>query len=370
MSVSLLQQVEIVKVLFKGADIIIMDEPTSVLTPQGIEGLFRAIRFLTSMGKTIIFITHKLKEVFAISDRITVLKDGKVSGDLLPSEATEEQICELMVGRSVALTAEKLLCQPGDQLLCVRDLHVKNDDGVECVKGLDLDIYAGEIVGIAGVAGSGQREMVRAIYGMLTAEKGSRIEFNGKSILNMPPRAHMLMGIGYIPQDRLVAGSAKNMAIWENCIMGRHISHKFHPKWLMDYNEAQNFTNRVLSDYKVKSKSIFDKVCTLSGGNIQKMIVGREFSQDKRLYIIEDPTRGIDVGAIEFIWKKIIEIAHSGSAVLLVSHELNEVMQLSDRIKVMFDGKLYDGGKYGELSDKEIGALMTGGVQNYEVFEH
>ncbi len=360
--VAVLQQVEIVKVLYKGAEIIIMDEPTSVLTPQGIEGLFDAIRFLVKQGKAVIFITHKLKEVFAIADEITVLKDGRVSGNVLPDEVTEEQLCKLMVGRDVELDATKKECRKGELLLKVRDLRVKDSEGNLRLHGIDLDIHEGEIVGIAGVAGSGQRELVEAIYGMTDTEKGSVIELLGHNMIGKPPREHMMMGMGYIPQDRMGEGCARNMSIWENCIMGYHIRQGFKPRWLVDYKQVGEFTDTVIQEYKVKTKSASDKVNTLSGGNVQTLIVGREFAQDKRLYIIGDPTRGVDIGAIEFIWQKIIDIAQTGAAVLLVSHELREVMQLSDRIKVLFEGRLFDGGGFSELSDKELGILMTGGT--------
>lgn len=362
--VAVLQQVEIVKVLYRGAEVIIMDEPTSVLTPQGIEGLFTAIRFLVSKGKTVLFITHKLKEIFAIADYITVLRDGRVVANCVPSEITEAQLCRMMVGRDVELEAEKLPCHPRETVLSVKNLAVKDERGLLRVNHVDFEVRAGEIVGIAGVAGSGQRELVNALCGMVDPEKGSEILLCGENMMDKSVREHMQKGMGYIPQDRMGAGCARNMSLWENCIMGYHICHGFRRKGLVSRQQANQFTEEVLQEFHVKASSIHSRAGELSGGNIQKMIVGREFSQQKKLYIIEDPTRGIDVGAIEFIWRKIIAMASEGAAILLVSHELNEVMQLSDRILVAYNGSLFPGGTHGELSAEQLGILMAGGGEN------
>lgn len=360
--VALLQQIEIVKILYRGADILILDEPTSVLTPQGIEGLFNALKFLKQIGKTIIFITHKLKEVFAISDYITVLKDGKVTGNVLPSEIDEARLANLMVGREVILQTNKLESNFGKVVLDVKNLTVTDNEGVIRVKGLNFKVRSGEIVGIAGVAGSGQQQLIESIIGLRTPDKGSEILIFGQDSIHKSIRERRCMGMGYIPQDRMVEGVNAIASVWENAIMGYHIVHGFKSKLILDRKEIFSFTNEIVDNYSVKVQNINDKVKSLSGGNIQKLIVGREFSQDYKLLIIEDPTRGIDVGAIEFVWKKIIEIAASGVAVLLISHELNEVMQLSDRIMVMFDGTLSDGGLYKQLTENEIGLLMTSGA--------
>jgi len=361
LAVSMLQQVEIVKVLYKGAEIVILDEPTSVLTPQGIEGLFDAIRFIVNKGKTVIFITHKLKEVFTISDFITVLRNGKVMGNVSPSEVTEEQLASLMVGRDVILKASKLPLEIGAPLLEVKNLFVTDKDGVMRVKGVNFEVKTGEIVGIAGVAGSGQQQLVEALYGLRAPKDNSEIYFQGENITDKTTRERRCLGIGYVPQDRMTSGVNAKSSIWENTIMGYHIAHGFKNKVFLDHKEIVKLTDRVVDQYDVRLQDINDKVKSLSGGNIQKLIVGREFIQENKLLIIEDPTRGIDVGAIEFIWKKIIELAASGVGILLVSHELNEVMQLSDRILVIYDGKLVDAGRYNELDEKQIGLLMLGG---------
>lgn len=359
-SVAMLQQIEIVKILYRGAELIIFDEPTSVLTPSGIEGLFRAMRFLISKGKTILFITHKLQEVLEIADEITVLKDGAVVGSTTPAQTTREQLASMMVGREVMLKAAKVEKKTGEAVLEIRGLRARNDEGIEKLSGVDLTVRAGEIVGLAGVAGSGQVELVECLYGLRKPQGGS-IRFLGRDITCGTPRAHRQAGIGLVPQDRMAAGCCRSAPIWENCIMGYHVAHGFHPPWLIDRREALAFTERVVADFSVKTASLFDPIASLSGGNVQKLIVGREFSQDNRLLIMEDPTRGIDIGAIEFIWKKIEELAAAGAAVLLVSQELSEVMEVSDRILVVYNGRFYDGGRHGELTETEIGLLMTGG---------
>ncbi|MCI8475301.1 MAG: ABC transporter ATP-binding protein [Oscillospiraceae bacterium] len=359
--VAVLQQIEIVKVLYRGADIIIMDEPTSTLTPQGIEGLFAAMQVLKKAGKTILFITHKLKEVFQVSDEISVLRRGKFVGTYQPEEMNQQKLANLMVGREVILQANKTPVEPGEEILRVENLSVLDVDGIERLKKVGLSIRAGEIVGIAGVAGSGQQYLIKSIFGLAKAEPGSRVTYMGRDITNHTPWQNRLDRIGYIPQDRMNVGCNTKASIWENAIMGYHRATGFKPRWLVNHKQANAFTDQVVQDFDVKVQSREDRISSLSGGNIQKLIVGREFSQNNRLLLIEDPTRGIDVGAIEYIWDKLLAFAREGAAVLLVSHELNEVLQLSDRILVMYDGQLKDGGTHGQYTEEQIGLLMTGG---------
>ncbi|MBW8347917.1 ABC transporter ATP-binding protein [Bacillus sp. IITD106] len=360
--VSIRQQVEIIKVLYRGADIIILDEPTAVLTPQGIDGLFTAIKFLVSMGKTIIFITHKLKEVLKISDTITVLKNGQVTGMVHPSDVNEEKLANMMVGREVLLKVNKPKKELGRTLCSISNFWVKGDDQIDKAKDINFSIKQGEIIGIAGVAGNGQRELVDALLGIRKPSKGT-FTFNRQDITKLGPREKRLLGIGYISDDRLEKGSNVEAAVWENAIMGYHIAHGFKSKIWLDKKQAFNFTNKIIKDFNVKTPSIHSQIKTLSGGNIQKLIVGREFSQKNSLLIIEDPTRGIDIGAIEFIWNRIIEIAKNGVSILLISHELNEVLSLSDRILVFYDGYIAGEVHADEATEQEIGLLMTGGKQ-------
>lgn len=365
--VAMLQQIEIVKLLYRGADLLIFDEPTSVLTPQGIEGLFSAFKFLKSTGKTIIFITHKLKEVFAIADFITVLRDGRVTGNVLPSEVDETKLANLMVGREVILEAKKLKSHIGEKVMEVKNLSY-TEHGTERLRNINFCLREGEILGIAGIAGSGQQKLSDIIVGLLKPQKNSEIFLFGKSIVEKTIRDRRLMGLGYIPQDRMNEGINGEATIWENAIMGFHIVHGFTSPIFLNKKEIGSYTNNIVGKYNVKIQSIKDKVTSLSGGNIQKLIIGREFSQGCKMLVVEDPTRGLDVGAIEFVWKKIIEIANAGVAILLVSHDLNEVMQLSDRILVMYNGLLKDAGGHGELDENEIGLIMTGGESGYETF--
>ena len=359
--VAVLQQVEIVKALYRGADIIILDEPTAVLTPQGVEGLFDAIRSLTKMGKTIIFISHKLKEVFRIADRISVMRAGKLIDTVLPESINEQQLANMMVGNEVMLKANKLPCNPRETLLSVKNLKVIDAKGIERLKDVSLDVRAGEIVGIAGVAGSGQQQLIEAIIGLCVPDSDSNIKFFGKDVSKMSVRDRRCMGMSYVPQDRMSEGVNPEGDVWENAIMSYYIVKGFSSKTWLKRREINEFTKSVIDNYSVKVQSVDDNIKSLSGGNIQKLVVGREFSQDSRLLIIADPSRGIDVGAIEFIWKKIIEFAASGIGVLLISHELNEVMELSDRIMVMYDGTLQPAGIHGELSEYDIGYIMMGG---------
>ncbi len=360
--VAMLQQIEIVKVLYHGAEIIIFDEPTSVLTPQGIQGLFKAFRSLTEKGKTILFITHKLQEVLQIADDITVLKDGCVVCRTKPEQTSEEELANAMVGRAVMLTANKIDKSIGEVLLDVKDLTVLGNDGKPKVKKVNFALHAGEIVGIAGIAGSGENELAAALFGLMPVYSGS-ICYKGTDIENKSCRERRCLGIGYVPQDRNAEGVNRNASLWENCMMGYHVAHPFRHKWFIDRKNIHSFTENVVKEYNVKASSIYSKASSLSGGNVQKLIVGREFLQQNSLLIIEDPTRGIDIGAIEFIWKKIEEIAASGTAILLVSHELNEVMEISDRILVMNDGHLLDAGKHGEKTAEQIGILMLKGQE-------
>lgn len=360
LSVSMLQQVEIVKILYRGVDIIIFDEPTSVLTPQGIEGLFDAIRFLVKHGKTVLFITHKLKEVMKISDAITVLKNGRYVGTVTPEKTDEHRLASMMVGREVILTAQKEEKKLGEVLLEVKNFSVSDYEGRDKLKEAAFAIRKGEILGIAGVAGSGQQELTQGLFGLRKNGKGE-VLFNGKDISRLNCRERRKCHIGYVPQDRISEGINKEASLWENAVMGYHIAKGFSNHILLDRRQALSFTERIMKEFNVKASSPNLKIKTLSGGNIQKLIVGREFLQDNSLLIIEDPTRGIDIGAIEFIWKKIERLAAAGTAILLVSHELNEIMEVSDRILVMYDGRLYDGGVHGEKTETEIGLLMTGG---------
>lgn len=359
--VAMLQQIEIVKVLYREADIFVFDEPTSVLTPQGVKGLFRAFQTLKEKGKTIIFITHKLKEVLEIAEFVTVLKDGRVIGTEKNENLTEEKLASMMVGREVMLRVNKLPCKRGKKILAVKNLSVKDQNQILRVDHVSFDLYEGEILGIAGVAGSGQSEIAAALMGLAVPEADSEIFFQNEDIKKKSVKERRMSGIGYVPQDRIKNGINKKGSVWENVFMGYHLHSGVKKNGFMDFPKIHSFTDEVVDQYRVKIQDNEDIAGTLSGGNIQKLIVGREFSQNKKLLIIEDPTRGVDVGAIEFIWNKIMEISRQGVAVLLISHELNEVMQLSDRILIAYNKKIQSPEHSELLTEEEIGLLMTGG---------
>ena len=345
-------------------DIFVLDEPSSNLDAASIMDLRRIIAHWKEQGKTIIMITHKLKEVMEISDYITVLKDGEVTGNLLPQETNEEEMASLMVGRKVLFNTTKREKQVGEPILEVKNLTVSDGDGVERVKNVSLTVRKGEIVGIAGVAGSGQSELVEAIFGLRKPKSGD-IYYKKELITSKTPREKRQAKIGYVPQDRLATGCSVNGSLMENCIMGYHVAHKFSNPRLVNKKEARDFTEEVEKQFQVKIQDISDAMGTMSGGNIQKAIVGREFLQDNNLLIIEDPTRGIDVGAIEFIWQKIIDISEQGCSVLLVSHELGEIMELSDRILIMYNGEIAGNlPNTADLDEKTVGLYMLGGKKD------
>lgn len=358
--VSIKQQVEIVKVLYRGADIIILDEPTSVLTPQGVQGLFAAIRSLKKSGKTILMITHKLDEVMEISDHITVLKDGRVTGNIKPENTSIKQLANLMVGRDVLFTTHKKEKKISSEVLTVDGLTVHDDNGVEKVHNVSFNVKKGEIVGIAGVAGAGQTELVECLFGLRKATSGSII-YGKQDITRESPKQRRFRKVGYVPQDRIATGSSVDSSVTETAIMGYHLQHCRKHHILLDYKQANDFARKVINDYAVKTEGTKNRVGSLSGGNIQKLIVGREFSQDCEFLLIEDPTRGIDVGAIEFIWQKIIDIADQGTSVLLISHELSEVMELSDRILVLYGGRIVAELENKNLTEQQVGLFMLGG---------
>ena len=359
--IAVLQQVEIVKVLYRNAKIIILDEPTAVLPYQEIQGLFKAIRYLIGKGKTVLFITHKLKEVLEISDTITVMKNGRISGEIQAAEASEVILTNMMVGREVMLKLQKKVTKRDKTVMKVENLSVRDDRGIQRVKGLSFELKQGEILGIAGVSGNGQNELVEALTGMRKWEAGS-IYLEGERLSGLSPRLSRLHKIGYVPQDRIRFGSSGVSTLVENCIMGYHLEHLKRKNYLMDYEEAEKYAETVIREYGVKAKSGQDTAGSLSGGNLQKLIVGREFSQGNRILIMEDPTRGIDVGAIEFIWHEIQkQVEEEGVSVILITYDLNEAMTLSDRILVMYDGcfnREFPGFDYDE---KEIGLYMMGG---------
>lgn len=358
-SVGMQQRVEILKTLYRGAEILIFDEPTAVLTPQEIKELIQIMRTLIKEGKSIILITHKLKEILEVCDRCTVIRKGKGIGTVNVSETNQNELASLMVGREVVFKTEKKAAEPKQEVLSIKDLVVKDSRGVTAVNGLDLQVRAGEIVGIAGIDGNGQSELIEAITGLRKSESGS-VLVNGKELHNLAPRKIAESGVGHIPQDRHKHGLVLNYPIGENMVLQTYYKPPFSKRGILNFTEIYNKARELITEFDVRTPSEFTLARALSGGNQQKAIIGREVDRDPDLLIAAQPTRGLDVGAIEFIHKRLIEQRDHGKAVLLVSFELDEIMNVSDRIAVIYEGKIVAVVDPKETTEQELGLLMAG----------
>jgi len=361
LSVGQQQRVEILKMLYRDAQILVLDEPTAVLTPSETEEIFDLLRNLAKDGRSIIFISHKLQEVLEIADRITVIRRGRVIGSRRPAETNAEELAELMVGRAVLLRVDRGESHPGDVKLKVEGMHVPDDHGSEVVRGVDLEIRGGEILGIAGVAGNGQDELVEALIGLRRVTAG-RIWLGGRDVTGVSPRAINEANVGYVPADRQRFGLILPFPLTDNLVLTSYYKPPFAHGLIRDERAILAAARDRIREYDVRTPSPLVPAQTLSGGNQQKLIVAREFVGDTTLLVLDQPTRGLDVGSIEFIHRRIIEKRNAGAAVLLVSAELDEVMELSDRIAVMYRGKLV-AFLDGRTADKnQVGLLMaTGG---------
>ncbi|MFN2123778.1 MAG: ABC transporter ATP-binding protein, partial [Candidatus Promineifilaceae bacterium] len=353
------QRVEIIKALYRDADILILDEPTAVLTPQEAEDLFRIMKDFTARGSSIIFITHKLKEVLAIADTIGVLHRGRMVGTVTPEESTQASLAEMMVGREVILTVEKDPPHPKDVVLRIENLQVKDDRGHLAVKGVDLQVRAGEIVGVAGVQGNGQRELVEALTGLRPVESGS-FSISGQDSTHLKPRKITEMGVAHIPEDREKHGLVMAYSVADNMVLNNYYVEPFATRIIMHEDKIDEQAERLVEEFDVRTPSVHTPARNLSGGNKQKVIVAREFSRPITLLIAAQPTRGIDVGSIEFIHNQIVEQRDAGAAVLVVSAELDEIMSLSDYVAVMFDGRVVDVLPRKDATREKLGLLMAG----------
>jgi simple sugar transport system ATP-binding protein len=359
LSVGQQQRVEIIKALYRRADILILDEPTAVLTPQEATDLFAVIRTLKAQGTSVIFISHKLKEVLAISDRIVVLRRGQVVGETSPQSATERSLAEMMVGRSVLLEVEKGPAKPGPVVLAVRDLQVDDDRGQRAVDHISFEVRAGEILGVAGVQGNGQTELVEAITGLRPVRGGS-VSIDGKEYANATPRQITEAGSAHVPEDRQEDGLVLPYSIADNLVLNTYYHQPFARGFSRDEEAINANAQKLVKEYDVRTPSPFVPVANLSGGNKQKVIIARELSRSVKLLIAAQPTRGVDVGSIEFIHKTIVAERDRGAAVLVVSAELDEVMSLSDRIAVIYHGKIVAIVPTGEATREDLGLLMAG----------
>jgi len=355
--VGLQQRVEILKALSHDAELLILDEPTAVLTPQEIDALMAIMRSLADAGKSILFITHKLKEVKAVADVITIIRQGKVVATAQPTDS-EGELASLMVGRDVNLTVEKSPFSPGAEVFEIRDLVVRDDRGLIAVNGVSLDVRAGEIMALAGVQGNGQTELVEAIAGMRRVESGT-ITLNGKDITNASPRRVLDAGLGHIPEDRQRDGLVMSMTVADNLVLNTPRKAPFAKHGTRNLSAVNENATKLVEDFDIRTTSIFELVSSLSGGNQQKVIVARELSRSLEFLVASQPTRGLDVGSIEYVHRQMVNHRNQGNAALIVSSELDEVFALGDRIAVMYAGKI-SGIVDPSTSREAIGLLMTG----------
>jgi simple sugar transport system ATP-binding protein len=353
------QRVEIIKLLYRQADILILDEPTAVLTPQEADEMFKILRSLVEQGKSIIFITHKLREVLEIADRITVIRRGKVIGTTTVAEADQNTLAEMMVGREVQLSLDKGPAKPGDTVLEVTNLMVLDERKQLAVDGVSLQVRAGEVLGVAGVQGNGQTELVEALTGMRKPLSGS-IRLLGQEISQATPRKITEMGVAHVPEDRQQDGLVLSFPISDNLVLNTYYQEPYARGAVLQEKPILENAQRLIKEFDIRTPSALTNAGSLSGGNQQKVIVAREFSRPIKLLVASQPTRGLDVGSVEYIHRRILEKRDSGCAVVLVSSELDEIMELSDRIVVMYRGQIV-GEVPAEKATKEgIGLLMAG----------
>ena len=363
LSVGFRQRVEILKALYRGAEILILDEPTGVLTPQEVDELFKILRSLREQGKTIILITHKLNEIMTLTDRVTVMRQGEIAGETDTRDTTKEQLAEMMVGRSVLLRIDKRKANIGDVVFEVKNINVKDSLDVMRVKNISFELRKGEILGLAGVTGNGQTELLEALSGIRQVDSGV-IKLYGNTISSknifVSPRKLREQDVAHVPEDRQRMGLVTEFNASENLIFGYHHQQPFSKSSIMMGKTIYNHSKKIMQEYDVRPQSPFLKTSNFSGGNQQKIILTRELNKDPKVLLVGQPTRGVDIGAIEFVHQRIIDMRDKGVAVLLVSVELDEILSLADRIVVMFNGELV-GEKVNEnVTDREIGLLMAG----------
>jgi general nucleoside transport system ATP-binding protein len=357
--VGVLQRVEILKALYRDAQILILDEPTAVLTPQERDMLFDIIRRLKDSGRTILFITHKLGEVMAVSDRVTVLRNGRSVAELVTSQTTPAEITRHMVGRDLDLTKRALPHSAGEVVLSVKDLAALGEHDRVVVEDATFVVRSGEIVGVAGVAGNGQSEMIEALTGLRPVERGS-IHLNGADITDADVASRRRQGLAYVPEDRHGVGTTHHGTVSENLLLGHHREEGIARRGWFVLDEIQRRGQSLIERFGIKTPSVSARVSTLSGGNLQKLVVARELAYEAPLLIAEQPTRGVDIGAIQFIHRQLLDVRDAGGAVLLVSAELSEILALSTRILVMFEGRIVAELDPAAVDEPEVGRYMTG----------
>ncbi|MCI0520828.1 MAG: ABC transporter ATP-binding protein [Chloroflexi bacterium] len=360
LSVGEQQRVEILKMLYRGADVLIMDEPTAVLAPQEIEGLFVTLRAMVASGKSIIFISHKLQEVMAIADRVSVLRKGKMTAAGESAKGlTRQDLARLMVGREVLFHLEKKAGQPGEVVLSVENLYAENDKGLPALRGVTLQVRNGEVLGLAGVAGNGQSELAQVITGLRRCKTGSVLLY-GKELSNRSAQVGIRLGVSHVPEDRSHDGTAPNLSITDNVIMKKYRQTPIAHGWALDMVEAKRYANELKTSYDIIVPTVETPARLLSGGNLQRVILAREISGHPKLMVAVQPTRGLDVGAIEGVQRLLLAQRDEGAAVLLISEELEELLTLSDRVCVIYEGRIMGELPVAEVDIDAIGLMMTG----------
>lgn len=354
------QRVEIVKALYRGASLIILDEPTAVLTPQEVDDLFVTLRRMASEGHALIFISHKLHEVTAISDRVTALRDGRVVGTRPTQGVTRNELAQMMVGREVKPLAPQAL-HAGEVRLRVDALHARGDNGTEMLRGISLEVRAGEIVGLAGVSGNGQRELAECLAGLRKHTSGS-IVLNEQDATNASLHERMAIGQAYIPEERMRDGAIREFTVQENLFLHDHVSPKYTHGIFMDFGRMASRARELVERFNVKTPRLETPLKNLSGGNIQKLILARELSREPKVLIAAQPTRGVDIGATEYIHHRLLEQRDAGTAILLISEDLDEIQEISDRIAVMYEGRIVGIVDRGAATPEQLGLLMAGVV--------
>ncbi|MCL5075705.1 MAG: ABC transporter ATP-binding protein [Chloroflexi bacterium] len=358
-SIGMQQRVEILKAIYRRADILILDEPTAVLTPQEVRELYEVMNNLKKEGHTIIFITHKLNEALTVADRITVLRDGRVVGTVRPAQTNEKQLARMMVGRDVLLQVEKPAVQSGPVALKVENLHAVDNRGLPAVRGVSFEIRFGEIIGLAGIAGNGQTELVEVLTGLRKSTAG-RIFVDGREVTGLSPQQLFQAGIAHIPEDRHRRGLILDFSLMENFILGFQDDPPFAGRVALDYVNATEFADRLIKTFDIRTPGYAVAARSLSGGNQQKVILAREFQRSPKVLIAAQPTRGLDIGATEFVHQRLVEQQLQGRAVLLVSLELSEILDLSTRILVMYEGQIVGSCSAGEATEEQLGLWMAG----------
>lgn len=353
------QRVEILKALYRNANLLILDEPTAVLTPIEVNELYETIASLKAAGKTVIFITHKLNETMKISDRITILRDGRAVKTLNTAETNPPELARLMVGREVMLRVNKDPCQSGDEIIRIENLKVNDNRGLSVVNGVQLCVRAGEIYGIAGIEGNGQSELIEAVTGLRKVVSG-HVFLDGHELTGVGSAHRIAAGLGHVPEDRNTRGLISQYSVEENLILGYHHQHRFLRRGFLNHASIDGFSEGLVAAFDIKTTGVHSQVSTLSGGNAQKVVVARVFSQNPKALIVAQPTRGVDVGATEYIYQQMLKMRAAGVAILLISSDLEEVRSLSDRIGVLYQGRIVIEKPAEAFTERELGLYMAG----------